>query len=178
MISPTGNCTDNGCQSQWENRGSCVDFSSSVDFEHVGKTFNLSSGSKPGLCGHQGGKKDCCHCLQLINWDGDCVQLSADRLSSFHMDTSTNTREHCIESCQSANFRYACWCLCLWLLSLSLYIFDAIHKLQVCRRAERLKLLVRKRGTFPGRPQARRMQPPMLWKHAPDVWRSPLHERL
>ena len=44
----TGNCTDNGCTSQWGNHGSCVDFSNSVDFQHLGTTFNLSSGAKPG----------------------------------------------------------------------------------------------------------------------------------
>ena len=113
----TGSCTDNGCAGQWENRGSCVDFSNSVDFQHVGGTFNLSSGSKPGLCGHQSGKKDCCHCLQLINWDGDCVKFSSDPLSSVQSNIVLNTREHCIESCQTANYRFAgvrngstCWC--------------------------------------------------------------------
>merc|ERR550532_3187607 len=59
-----GNCTDNGCSSQWGNHGSCVDFSNSVDFEHLGATFNLSSGAKTGFCGHNtNGKEDCCHCL-------------------------------------------------------------------------------------------------------------------
>ena len=63
----TGSCTDNGCSSQWGNHGSCVDFSNSVDFEHLEATFNLSSGAKPGLCGHNtNGKKDCCHCLNTL----------------------------------------------------------------------------------------------------------------
>merc|ERR550519_1789966 len=63
-----GNCIDNGCSSQWGNHGSCVDFSNTdVDFEHLGATFNLSSGAKPGLCGHNSnGKKDCCHCLNTF----------------------------------------------------------------------------------------------------------------
>ena len=37
----TGNCTDIGCSSQWENHGSCVDFSNTdVDFEHLGATLS------------------------------------------------------------------------------------------------------------------------------------------
>ena len=90
-----------------------------MDFEHLTGTFNLSAGSKPGLCGHNSnGKKDCCHCLNLlVSWNGDCVDFSGDLLSGLHSVISANTREECIALCQFENFKYAglqngtsCWC--------------------------------------------------------------------
>ena len=115
----SGNCTDNGCESQWQNQGRCVDFSNTdMKFEHLEATFNLSSGSIPGLCGHNSNrKKDCCHCLQMVKWDGDCVKLAPDSLSTLQIKTSYNTIDLCIDTCKSSNFNYAgvfngstCWC--------------------------------------------------------------------
>ena len=101
----TGNCTDNGCTSQWGNHGSCVDFSNTVDFKHLGATFNLSSGAKAGFCGHNSnGKKDCCHCLNTyINWNGDCVEFSRGILSGWHDISYSNSRESGSASLRSSD---------------------------------------------------------------------------
>ena len=72
----------------------CVDFSKTVDFAHLRTKFNLSSGSKPGLCAHgTSGLEDCCHCLRLMSYSKESTTgpYSID-LSRFYNDF------HCILS--------------------------------------------------------------------------------
>ena len=119
-LSPTGSCRDNGCSSQWENHGACVDFSNNVDFVHLEAMFNLSAGSKQGLCANNyNEKKECCHCLNSrVTWIGDCTEFSESLSSQMHLTISpTNSLEECITLCQSRDHRYAglqngssCWC--------------------------------------------------------------------
>ena len=71
------------------NLARCVDFSKTVDFAHLRTTFNLSSGSKSGLCGHgTSGLEDCCHCLRLIAYPEESTTgpYSID-LSRFYNDS-------------------------------------------------------------------------------------------
>jgi len=68
--SPTpASCVDNGCEEEFGGQGACVDFrtSSNVNFTSLATRFDLSAGSKSGLCGHQQeGKEECCHCMKKM----------------------------------------------------------------------------------------------------------------
>ena len=60
-------CVDNGCEEAFDGQGECVNFraSANVDFTSLASEYDLSAGSKSGLCGHQQeGKEECCHCLK------------------------------------------------------------------------------------------------------------------
>jgi len=62
-------CVDNGCEREFSGQGACVNFrtSANVNFTSLATQFDLSAGSRSGLCGHQQeGKEECCHCLKKM----------------------------------------------------------------------------------------------------------------
>jgi len=58
-------CLDDGCMKAFGGYGVCVDFSAKIDFKDLAKKYDMTQGSKTGVCDNTiKKKKDCCHCLK------------------------------------------------------------------------------------------------------------------
>merc|ERR1712037_120880 len=49
---PPSQCIDEGCSSEHDGWGECVDFSKDVDWQRLSTEFDLSAGHVPGKCGN------------------------------------------------------------------------------------------------------------------------------
>merc|ERR1712037_1049397 len=62
---PPSQCIDEGCSSEHDGWGECVDFSKDVDWQRLSTEFDLSAGHVPGKCGNaRVAVEECCKCMK------------------------------------------------------------------------------------------------------------------
>merc|ERR1712210_244523 len=62
---PPSQCIDEGCSSEHDGWGECVDFSKDVDWQRLTTEFDLSAGHVPGKCGNaRVAVEECCKCMK------------------------------------------------------------------------------------------------------------------
>ena len=62
---PPSQCIDEGCSSEHNGWGECVDFSKDVDWRRLTTEFDLSVGHVPGKCGNaRVAVEECCKCMK------------------------------------------------------------------------------------------------------------------
>merc|ERR1712222_211749 len=62
---PPSQCVDEGCSSEHDGWGECVDFSKDVDWRRLTTEFDLSAGHVPGKCGNaRVAVEECCKCMK------------------------------------------------------------------------------------------------------------------
>merc|ERR1711990_711384 len=62
---PPSQCIDEGCSSEHDGWGECVDFSKDVDWRRLTTEFDLSAGHVPGKCGNaRVAVEECCKCMK------------------------------------------------------------------------------------------------------------------
>merc|ERR1712192_168758 len=62
---PPSQCVDEGCSSEHDGWGECVDFSKDVDWRKLTTEFDLSAGQVAGKCGNaRVAAEECCKCMK------------------------------------------------------------------------------------------------------------------
>merc|ERR1712192_27824 len=62
---PPSQCVDEGCSSEHDGWGECVDFSKDVDWRRLTTEFDLSAGHVAGKCGNaRVDAEECCKCMK------------------------------------------------------------------------------------------------------------------
>merc|ERR1712181_146355 len=62
---PPSQCVDEGCSSEHDGWGECVDFSKDVDWRRLTTEFDLTAGHVAGKCGNaRVAAEECCKCMK------------------------------------------------------------------------------------------------------------------
>merc|ERR1712226_635532 len=64
---PPSQCIDDGCSSEHNGLGVCVDFSKDVDWGQLATEIDFSAGRVTGKCGNaRAGDEECCKCMKML----------------------------------------------------------------------------------------------------------------